>query len=293
VTREAARALAVDPHNSDALAARLFIIPAFGRFLEAEEALDALRRSPASGHGRAYVSWVLRTTGRIRESLEEAERTYRLSALDPMSANVVALARMAAGRMAEAVPVYEELVARSPDMSFPLTSLLRAHAFERNWAAVDRVLELASKRQLREFSDGLSFIRAKRDSTRESIGAWLGDLEAYVARTGFVDVSRLVYAAHLGLVDEAYRLADSTRLGPTGSSDDIMGPDAYRTSLLFQHLMPELRNDPRFPQLCARLGLVEFWMSTGKWPDCVAEVPYDLRGECAKVRQVAKDEFWR
>jgi hypothetical protein len=46
---------------------------------------------------------------------------------------------------------------------------------------------------------------------------------------------------------------------PAGTSDDIMGPDGYRTALLFQASMPELRNDLRFPRLCARLGLVEFW----------------------------------
>jgi hypothetical protein len=194
--------------------------------------------------------------------------------------------------MAEAIPVFEDLVAREPDMSFPVSSLLRAYAFEGNWAAVDRVLELATQRQLREFTDGLSFIRARRDPTAENIGAWQGTLEAHVARTGCVDVSRLVYAAHLGLVEVAYRLAGTARLGPAGTSDDIMGPDGYRTALLFQSGMPELRNDPRFAQLCARLGLVEFWVATGKWPDCVDEVPYDFRSECTRVQDVPKDEFW-
>ena len=70
-----------------------------------------------------------------------------------------------------------------------------------------------------------------------------------------------------------------------------MGPDGYRTALLFQASMPELRNDLRFPRLCARLGLVEFWMATGKWPDCAAEVPYDFKSECAKVQHVPKEEF--
>jgi len=292
VAREADRALALDPQNADALAGKLFVIPPFGRFLEGEEALERLRRSPAAAHGRGFVGWYLRTTGRVRESLEETERTYRLNALDPMTANGVALARMAAGRMAEAIPVFEDLVAREPDMSFPVSSLLRAHAFEGNWEAVDRVLELATQRQLREFTDGLSFIRARRDPTAENIGAWQGTLEAHVARTGCVDVSRLVYAAHLGLVEVAYRLAGTARLGPAGTSDDIMGPDGYRTALLFQSGMPELRNDPRFAQLCARLGLVEFWMATGKWPDCVDEVPYDFRAECTRVQDVPRDEFW-
>jgi hypothetical protein len=97
-----------------------------------------------------------------------------------------------------------------------------------------------------------------------------------------VDVSRLVYAAHLGLVEEAYRTAETACLGPRGTEDDIMGPDGYRTGLLFHAGMPELRNDPRFVPLCARLGLVEFWLATGKWPDCVDDVPYDFKAECEK-----------
>jgi hypothetical protein len=95
-----------------------------------------------------------------------------------------------------------------------VASLLRAHAFQQDWAAVDRLLALAEQRQLREFQDGLPFIRAKRDPSPEHIGAWREELQAHVRRTGWVDVSRLVYAAHLGLVDEAYAAADAARSGP-------------------------------------------------------------------------------
>ena len=154
---------------------------------------------------------------------------------------------------------------------------------------MDRLLALAATRPLREFQDTLPLVRAKRDPAQ--VGAWLGAFEANVAKTGRVDVSRLVYAAHLGLVDEAYRAADAARLGPAGTADDIMGPDGYRTALLFQAGMPELRRDPRFPRLCARLGLVEFWIGSGKWPDCATELPYDFQRECAKVQDVPTEAF--
>ena len=185
----------------------------------------------------------------MREALTATEQAYRLDVLDPMSANLLALARMAAGDIADAIPMFEELVECMPTMSFPVASLLRAHAFQHDWAAVDRLLALAQQRQLREFQDGLPFIRAKRDPSPAHIGAWREELAAHVRRAGRVDVSRLVYAAHLGLVDEAYAAADAARLGPAGHADDIMGPDGYRTALLFQASMPELRNDPRFAPL--------------------------------------------
>ena len=38
-------------------------------------------------------------------------------------------------------------------------------------------------------------------------------------------------------------------------------------------------------------GIVEFWTTTDKWPDCADEVPYDFRAECAKVRGIPKDAF--
>jgi hypothetical protein len=77
----------------------------------------------------------------------------------------------------------------------------------------------------------------------------------------------------------------TARLGPQGTADDIMGPDAC-PAFLFHAGMPELRNDPRFVPLCARLGLVEFWLATATWPECVDEVSYDFKAACEQARHV-------
>jgi TolB-like protein len=291
VTNEAERALALDPQNVDALMAQYFIMPPFGRFIDADALVERIARAPGLGAGGIYVGWHRRAAGRLRDSAEATERAFLLDALNPMSANLAALSRMATGRVADAVPVFEDLMVRVPDMSFPVANLLRAHAFLEDWAAVDRLLDPAARHPLREFQDGLAFIRAKRVPTPENIGAIRDGLTAHYTRTGCVDLSRLVYAAHLGLVEEAYRTAETAYLGPRGTADDTMGPDGYRTGLLFHAGMPELRNDPRFVRLCARLGLVEFWLATGKWPDCVDQVPYDFKTECEKARAVPIHEF--
>ena len=194
-----------------------------------------MQQAPGSGDGRRYIGWFLRLTGRLRESLDETERTYRLDALDPMFANLVALARMAPGRIAEPVPVDEDLVARIPVMSIPISSLLRARAFRQDWGAVHRLVTLAAQRPLREFHDAIPFVRAKRGPTPEHIGAWRSMFQDHVAYAGGVDVARLVYAV--------------------------------------------------------RLGLVDFWMTTGKWPDCADEVPYDFRAESGRARDVPNEEF--
>ena len=209
VASEAERALALDPQNVDALLAQFFVIPPFGRFVEADAVVARIGRAPGLGAGGIYVAWHSRAIGQLRESAEATERAFLLDALNPMSANLVALSRMATGRVAEAVPVFEDLMARVPDMSFPVANLLRAQAFLEDWAAVDRLLDPLARHPLREFQDGLAFIRTKREPTPENIGAIRDALAAHCARTGCVDVSRLVYAAHLGLVEEAYRTAET------------------------------------------------------------------------------------
>ena len=290
VVRDAERALALDSQNVDALTAQFFIIAPFGRFVEADALIERIRRVPGASVD-AYIGWHSRAIGRVRKCADETERAYRLDALNPMVANLAALARMAMGRVEDAVPLLEDLLARVPDMSFPVANLMRAYAFLEDWAAIDRLLDPSAKRPLREFQDGLAFIRTKRQPTPENIGEMRRALHAHFNRTGCVDVSRLVYAAHLGLVEEAYQTAEVACLGPRGTADDLMGPDGYRTGLLFWDGMPELRNDPRFVPLCAQLGLVQFWLATGTWPDCVDEVPYDFKAECDKARHIPIQAF--
>ena len=50
-----------------------------------------------------------------------------------------------------------------------------------------------------------------------------------------------------------------------------------------------LCNDPRFARLCARLGLVAFWLASDQWPDCADEVPYDFRRACEQACDVPKE----
>ena len=63
---------------------------------------------------------------------------------------------------------------------------------------------------------------------------------------------------------------------------------AYMMGGLFSPISELLRADKRFPTLCARLGLVDYWMTSGHWPDCATEVPYDFKAECEKAAREAK-----
>jgi hypothetical protein len=101
------------------------------------------------------------------------------------------------------------------------------------------------------------------------------------------------YAATNGAADLAYE--HLFRALDTGRPIGVMQSRAAginRSGMLFVLFNPfgkALRDDKRFPILCQRVGLVEYWTTSGRWPDCATEVPYDFKTECQKAaREVAK-----
>jgi hypothetical protein len=97
-------------------------------------------------------------------------------------------------------------------------------------------------------------------------------------------------AAHAGYADMAYEnlFAALDAGAPLVTRSFFTGKTAraYMASSLFTPYFHALRKDIRFPQLCARMGLVDYFVSSGIWPDCADQVPYDFRAECMKWLKV-------
>ncbi len=79
----------------------------------------------------------------------------------------------------------------------------------------------------------------------------------------------------LGFTDDAFAVAQ--RFTPRAETD---------SAFLFYTLTAPLRRDPRFMQLAARLGLVDYWRSSGHWPDFCADpgLPYNCRAEANRLK---------
>jgi hypothetical protein len=97
------------------------------------------------------------------------------------------------------------------------------------------------------------------------------------------------FAAEAECADLAYEMifkALDTNRPLAGSAYGGRGMSrAFRLSTLFSFVGASLRRDPRFADLCARVGLADYWCTSQNWPDCVAEVKslYDLRAACEKA----------
>ena len=95
-------------------------------------------------------------------------------------------------------------------------------------------------------------------------------------------------AARLGCADRAFDLIDRAldRGRPLrADAHDGFGMARAQSSLqLFVHNggEPFYRHE-RFPKLCARLGLAQYWIESGHWPDCAASVDYDFKAACREA----------
>jgi hypothetical protein len=162
-----------------------------------------------------------------------------------------------------------------------------------DWDAVDQLTDPSrlALYPLREHVGVVAFARVMREPSEHNRHLMFDAIRQRADATGHIDPQVAVIAAELGFIDETFGLLDRCRFGPCGSARDVMGTHAYRTLLLFPKAYARLRSDPRFVKVCARLGLVEYWLETQHWPDCEAEVPYDFQFECERLRDHPRDLF--
>jgi TolB-like protein len=96
-----------------------------------------------------------------------------------------------------------------------------------------------------------------------------------------------------GALDPGVATAMLARLGDTDGAfaaanryaDLAEEYDPTQPAYLFLSATAPLRRDARFMPLTARLGLPQYWLASGQWPDFCSEpgLPYDCKAEAAKA----------
>jgi len=89
--------------------------------------------------------------------------------------------------------------------------------------------------------------------------------------------SAISWLSALGLVDDALKLAQRWEPNKAG---------LYPNVFMFGPLTKNMRRDPRFMQLAARIKLVDYWRTSGHWPDYCSEPgwPYDCKAVAATLK---------
>lgn len=290
-----ARALALDPDNLQALSARWSRLDPFGAYLEQEAVARRSREIAMNAAPNMFgVAYMLEGVGRMREAVEFARRSRELDPKNPISNSLYGQSLWRAGRFAEGIAAMEAHAQIWPDDHHNAAVRILAYAHQKDWAQVDAMLDPQhlGRYPLREHSLIIGLVALLRSPDPASRRLVLEMMRGRVEKSGHLDPVAVMWPAVMGFANEACDILDSAKLGPSGGPSDTLGVNAYRSHMVFPAAYPELRANPRFVKLCARLGLVEYWLATGSWPDCADEVPYDFRAECEKYRYYPKDKFF-
>jgi tetratricopeptide (TPR) repeat protein len=274
---EAAKtALRLDPQMGLAYQALGFLEP-FAAHRKREELTDkALAAAPndaavVMGAGLFYA-----IVGRVQQGLSTARRAHELDPLGPVTTQQLGLQLFVAGLTEESGRLYDEAHARWPENATFAVQAILAAARLGDRHKVERLMRTWSGEPL-----AIWYARNLVDPDARSIRGRLDEQRAELARTGTVELIEPWRLHSLGLTEEAYGLLEEAsfahvfeRAGPAGTS---------YPGLIFSRANPAFYKDVRFPRLCAKLGLADYWVETGKWPDCADEVPYDFRTEVRRL----------
>jgi TolB-like protein/tetratricopeptide (TPR) repeat protein len=284
------RALLLDPEDGGALACLAFLEPPAGAFERQEEILErAVATANASSVGAPYSAFHA-SVGRSQEALNLAEAAWQLDPLHPGIAIWRATLLWQNGLTGEGNAAIERLIEANAISGTLLGHAAMLSAWDRDWQFVDRLLSKANS-EARAASDdqglqlALATIAVLREPDAQNRARLLANARSDLATTGSVHLGALCLLAHLGLVDESYDLADCSSFGGLLSAESRLQPADVGLHFLFSRPSRPLRDDQRFTRLCAKLGLVDYWTRTGRWPDCAEQgvLPYDFKAECGRL----------
>ncbi len=287
------RALLLDPNCVDTFMAMIALKPAFSEYNEKRKLADAaieLAPNDAMMFATRAAFWV--SVGRVRDCIVDFENCVVLEPSLPIYRAGYAAYLPAAGRMTEASAISIELLQLDPSsavvfMVRVLTFLASGRQKEvEAMLSPSAVLPVGITRS--DVDALLSRLRIGGLSASERLAAYRSAMSE--EQDPVLQLTFCVLAAQNGHADLAYEqllaaLDRNRQIGERGFSS--FGQNrAMATAALFLQNGAALRRDIRFPLLCCRLGLVDYWTQSGRWPDCADEVSYDFKVECEKAARV-------
>jgi len=279
-------ALRLEPSSGSAYAALSIIEPICGRFEERDTLIaNALRISP---NDPVALFWACRwswAVGRLREGLSYITRACQIDPLWSQGLHQYASMLWLVGLDTEADKVWDDLISRWPDRDYLYAVPLSLNAYLGNWQRVDDLSARLAASGLE--TDRSAWVR----ETVEKFRRWddretqklFQELTEEVERSGTMQLY-LQLPCHLGLTEQVYGLLERASFAHLFDPGGRVHELDFGLHALFNRRGDAMRGDPRFMRLCARLGLCDYWVRTGRWPDCADELSryYDFRREAER-----------
>ncbi|MBC7767638.1 MAG: hypothetical protein H7124_02520 [Phycisphaerales bacterium] len=289
----AERALELDPDCAQAFAALSLLKPAFGDHAEKLRLVDeALKRTPNDSSLHVARSAWLYGVGRMRDAAAALEVASRLDPLGPAVEGLRASLMTARGEVATSIEVMQAAWARWPDSAFIWylmwsTYCAAGRTDEAEALAAPGVPPRRSVTErdvsvLRNYTAMLRLSDEERREACERLCTQAAHAEGPLA------LSTILFVASHGCPDRALDVLEAAMDAGRGLRPD--NHDAFGMARAQSPLQLFVSNggtpvwrQRRFAKLAVRLGLAQYWVETGQWPDCAKEVEYDFKAACREA----------
>lgn len=250
---------------------------------------EALKRTPndPSMHV-ARAAW-LYGVGRLKEAAAALEVASRLDPLGPAVEALRASLMAARGEFEPALEIMRASWARWPDSAFTwyITWAVLCGARELDAAEAMAAPGVPPRHGVapKDVDVLRNYVTLLRMAPGDQQAACKTALAAFAQTDAPLSLSSCITAAGLGCADEAFDLFDAALdSGRALRPDPFDGFGMARSQAPLQ-LFVATAGTPvwtfeRFPRLAARLGLAQYWIESGKWPDCAGAVNYDFKAAC-------------
>jgi TolB-like protein len=285
----ARRSLELDPECPTGLVAIAFTKP---RFAEHAEKLALARRAyerapDIQAVAGPYVLLLVSIGHLAKAEAISAERMAR-DPLSPMIAGGHAMIYRSQRRHDDAIALADSIVATHPEAGYARFIRALIALFDGDIDDAERIAAAAAAAgQPLPLQVLLMFMRTvagmEADMRRATVEQFL-NRDAPTAYLVDICLAAAMGEKEFAINHLLATIREGRPLEFTADNDGrAAGNDVAVTSGFFMPNGEPLRDDPRFAEICVRLGLFDCWQQLGEWPDCARDLPYDLRAECARV----------
>jgi TolB-like protein len=274
---EAQKALALDPKSPDAYLALAFLLPRTDWAGREKLLRQGVAGDPGWPHTNGFLGNLLTETGRLREAAGYLQKAADAD-LQINWGGVNIRLQCSTGQFEPGTSDLITALKHNPQDGYAAFGLRGCLKYARRWSEL-HALAITSVSEVSR-NDPASTVYEPYMVAEESgkpadfARARNAALAVPAANAGAVG-NAIETLFVLGFTDDAFAMAN--RFTPSSTGD---------SAFLFFTLTAPLRKDPRFMQLAVRIGLVDYWRSSGHWPDFCADpgLPYNCRAEANRIK---------
>jgi tetratricopeptide (TPR) repeat protein len=270
-----AAARKLEPDMPEAFLAEASLLPdkAFERRLDLLQ--RALDRDPNNAAILSFRSDQLRFVGRTNEALEDAQRAVQANPLSPTIRYSLVSALTYAGKIDAALAEVRRLGQIWPGASN--VSFAR-FLVDLRYGDPHEALRLIQSGDVSASNTPYveSFLRARIDPSPANVDRAVEEARSWYERTPTTIYHLVQVLGTFGRDEEVFAI-----LLNWSYPDEVI----YAVDGLFRPALTKVHRDPRMIAVAKRLGLLDYWVKSGHWPDfCFQpDLPYDCKKEAAKL----------